>query len=344
MRWPTNATGYSKALSPEVVEKQLYRETYWTPGQLRTFYAWLFKKIKLEDLLCDQWDDSYGQFYPAACDLVISYPLMEMAGKHYKYIDEILYIHNIATQINDFKVNRLPQMIASQVLLYKKKYEQLKSEPQTKDLKTGSLSKKVDVMIFSLDSGTSVDKLVANCKELIVGMNKLFSINVPECSITEYDSIDGIVVRKYENIKSLFLKELHNWWKSSEYVLFLDARMKISKKMDTVSYIDCIEKTFAYAYFPALRVSEFGKDSPFTMLDDDISAWRLCNLNRKWMRGPSQFNVLIHKKLIRERITYFNDDLIKNYLLKNVFAPGMLMIQDGTISRIGLCGVRQNIL
>lgn len=344
MGWPTNAMGYSKQLAPEVVEKRLFRETYWTPGQLRTFYAWLFKKIKLEDLLWDHWDESYGRFYPAASDLAFSYPLMEMAGKHYKFIDEIIYIHNVATQINDFKVHRLPQIIASHTLLHKRKYEPLEKAPDQVKKAHRPEAKKVDVIIFSFDPAVSIDPLIESCRASMVGMHKLFSVDVATSSITEYDDVQGPITRKYETLKSLFLKELHNWWKSSEYVLFLDAHMKIAKDFNMVSYIELMEKTQGYAYFPALRVSTMMKNSPFTMLDDKICAWKLCYLERQWMRGPAYFNVLMHKKSIRDRITFLDDELIKNNLLKNVFEPGMLMIQDGTISRIGLCGVTQNLV
>lgn len=344
MRWPTNAMGYSKQLAPEVVEKRLFRETYWTPGQLRTFYAWLFKKIKLEDLLWDNSDDFYGKFYPAASDLAFSYPLMEMAGKHFKFIDQIIYIHNVQTQINDFKVNRIPQIVASHILLHKRKYEPLDKVPAKKANTSRPEAKKVDVILFSVDPAVDINLLVESCKTTIVGLNKLFSVDLPTCSITEYDPVNGPVVRKYDTLKTLFLKELHNWWKSSEYVLFLDGHMRIPKSFDMTPYVDLMEKTHAYAYFPALRVSTTIKNSPFAMLDDKICAWRLCYLDRQWMRGPSYFNVLMHKKMIRDRIAFLDDDLIKNSLLKNIFAPGMLMIQDGTITRIGLCGVTQDVV
>lgn len=342
--WPTDRPGYSQPLSSEVLANELFRETYWTPGQLRTFYAWLFKKIKLEDFLWDHNDESLGKFYPAACDLAFSYPLIEMAGEHYKYISDLIYIHNIATPINDYKVNRLAQIIASNALLYKKKYQRLKNAPEKKIKKERSEAKKVDIFVFNHDPHLDPKVLLDSCRKFVDGMHKLFLIDISEITITEFSEGEKLISRSYDSVRDLLLKELHNWWKSSEYVLFLDSRMKIHNKFNARSYIDCIEEAQAYAYFPSLRIKSDSKNSPFAILGEKLGAWKLCLVDRQWMRGSSYFNILIHKKMIRERITYLNEDLVVNTLLKDLFSRGMLMIQDPTITRIGLCGVAQDVV
>lgn len=347
--WPTDRPGYCKPLPDEVVKKQLFRETYWTPGQLRTFYAWLFKKIKLEDFLWDHWDEHYGKFYPAACDLALSYPLMEMAGTHFKFIEDIVYIHNVKTPFNDFKVNRIPQIVASNVLLYKRKYTPVKDVPVKVKASPYYNSKSVDVFIYmteikdSKESKNNTQKLIDECRKNISPLNKLCLINVEKITITEYGNDGQTTVRSYDSIKTLLLKELHNWWKSSEYVLFIDEKSRVSAPFNVLEPIKALEDAQAYAYFPSLRVSSTVKSAPYTLLDEATCVWRLAYLDRQWMRGPSYFNVLMHKKNIRERITYLDDELIKNTLLKNVFAPGMLMIQDVTITRIGMCATNQSI-
>ncbi len=54
----------------------------------RTFYAWLFKKIKLEDLFEGE------KLYPMATDVACLLPMFEMAQGHYKYIMDTLYVYN----------------------------------------------------------------------------------------------------------------------------------------------------------------------------------------------------------------------------------------------------------
>lgn len=65
-------------------------------SHLRTFYAWLFKKIKKEDLLYQ------GKFYPAAWDRAMMAPMLEMASPHhFRCIGEVLYVYDDNTSLND---------------------------------------------------------------------------------------------------------------------------------------------------------------------------------------------------------------------------------------------------
>lgn len=57
-------------------------------SMLRTFYASLFKQIKLKDLLYQ------GKFYPNTDDIATMYPMIEMAREHVLYIPDVLYIIN----------------------------------------------------------------------------------------------------------------------------------------------------------------------------------------------------------------------------------------------------------
>jgi len=60
----------------------------WVFGHLRTFYAWLFKRINKQDLQYN------GAFFPMAADVAIMFPMIQMAGQRIRYIEDILYIHN----------------------------------------------------------------------------------------------------------------------------------------------------------------------------------------------------------------------------------------------------------
>ena len=75
-------------LPQNVIENNSIRKFKWVTTHLRTFYAGLFKKIKLEDLLMD------GEFFPRCADLSTMFPMIEMAGYHIKFIPEVLYLYN----------------------------------------------------------------------------------------------------------------------------------------------------------------------------------------------------------------------------------------------------------
>jgi hypothetical protein len=66
---------------------------------LRTYYAWLVKQIKLQDLLFK------GNWLTRTSDVAIMYPMCEMAGNRFTYIDDVMLVHNEATLLNDHKVD-----------------------------------------------------------------------------------------------------------------------------------------------------------------------------------------------------------------------------------------------
>lgn len=67
---------------------QNVRANPWKASHLRSYYTWLFKKIKLENLMYK------GNFVEAANDQATMFPMLEMAGpKRAKFVDDILYIY-----------------------------------------------------------------------------------------------------------------------------------------------------------------------------------------------------------------------------------------------------------
>ena len=67
--------------------------------------------------------DRNGNFYTRAGDLVIMYPMLEMAGKKAFYIDKILYIWNNISELNEHKVDHSKQILVEQEVRNKEKYE-----------------------------------------------------------------------------------------------------------------------------------------------------------------------------------------------------------------------------
>lgn len=116
-QFPSEQVGGARQLPPEIIEQNAYREYDWVTTHLRTFYAFLFQKIKTEDLLYQ------GDFFPMACDLAIMFPILEMAGKHSRFISEVLYIYNRATPLNDNKINMDLQRHLDSYIHSMKKYQ-----------------------------------------------------------------------------------------------------------------------------------------------------------------------------------------------------------------------------
>ncbi len=87
---------WSKQIPKKVIEDNDIRNQIWTTGHLRTFYAWLFKKIKLNDFIYE------NEFIKVHWDVVSMIPMVEMAGFHTRFIKEVLYVYNNNSEYNDF--------------------------------------------------------------------------------------------------------------------------------------------------------------------------------------------------------------------------------------------------
>jgi glycosyltransferase involved in cell wall biosynthesis len=102
VEYPSGVIGYaySKQFSDEVIRSNAFRKVGQLPiSHLRTCYAWLFKAIKLEDVLYQ------GEFYKMTCDKVIMAACIEMAAKHHYCVPEVLYVYNTSNQISNHRVN-----------------------------------------------------------------------------------------------------------------------------------------------------------------------------------------------------------------------------------------------
>lgn len=81
---------YGNEIFPQdILLKRNFRYYRWTSCHLRTGYAGLFKKIKLQDML-----DRENRFVRCCTDLCEMYPVLEMASPYIKRCPNCLYIYN----------------------------------------------------------------------------------------------------------------------------------------------------------------------------------------------------------------------------------------------------------
>lgn len=80
---------------PSIIENNTFRHNPFCSLTLKTFYARLFKNIKITDLL---YSDS---FFPLSINLQIGLYLLELSGTHSQYIDTPLSIYNTPSSNNN---------------------------------------------------------------------------------------------------------------------------------------------------------------------------------------------------------------------------------------------------
>lgn len=119
--FPGNYQGIAAQVPQEVIEKNTFRTFEGAVTHLRTFYAGLFHKIKKEDLLYE------GSFLSIAGDVAFLVPVCELAGKHSRFVPDVLYVYNVANPINDHKIDRNLQVKMNYHIRSKEKYQPLAS-------------------------------------------------------------------------------------------------------------------------------------------------------------------------------------------------------------------------
>jgi len=109
-------------INESIITQNSYRDYAWVATHLRTSYAWLFKIIYLEDLLFQ------GKFFPVACDLAFMYPMLEMSGGRFKFIQNILCIYNVDNALSHFNKNKKWQRLHAEIVYNKRRYTPLKNK------------------------------------------------------------------------------------------------------------------------------------------------------------------------------------------------------------------------
>lgn len=117
---PDMAIGCSRQIPSNVIEANAFRQYGWCSSHLRTFYTWLFKRIKKEDLMGQD-----GKFFAMGWDVAFQLPMLEMSGHRAKFIPDVLYMYNVANPINDSKVNIQLQQGIEKIVRNGKKYSRL---------------------------------------------------------------------------------------------------------------------------------------------------------------------------------------------------------------------------
>lgn len=112
-----------KPFPKSVIFNNSFRKHEWVSSHLKTFYAGLFKQIRKEDL-CYK-----GSFMPMGGDLALMMPMLEMSGKHTRFISEIMYLYNRSNPLSDHIINLPLQSECANYVRGLPKYKKLKALP-----------------------------------------------------------------------------------------------------------------------------------------------------------------------------------------------------------------------
>lgn len=111
----------SRGFSSKQTNFNSLRTSRFTASHIRTWRAFLWRKINQEDL-----KDQNGDYWKVTGDLSFMFPMLEMSGEErYRFMSDINYVYNEQNPINDHKVDlNLVNKIANEIR-NKKPYRQL---------------------------------------------------------------------------------------------------------------------------------------------------------------------------------------------------------------------------
>lgn len=248
-----SSTGQPMHMIPsKIVINNTFRKTN-CYMHLRTFYGWLAKHIKLHDLLTLHVPDFKSKFFPAANDAAIMWPMLEMAGVHFSFINKILYQLNRSNPINGFKVDRSLQTIGGTELQQKiPVYQPLKAAvtnryDQFKNAQAACL-------ILSDNNPEGAQQLITSLKDYANNITNITLLYAASSSMK--DKYHALAI-KYPNLHVLNTTNqstshlLNDWLAhcSTQHTLIAHDGVYITESIDIGYCIQELERTGAYGFY-----------------------------------------------------------------------------------------------
>lgn len=350
--YPSNKIGFCCPMPKAIIEKNNYRNFRHQPSHLRSYYAWLFQKIKLKDLLYD------GRFFPMTGDLAASMPMIEMTGGKFKFIPEILYIYNTENPLNDHKIDIKFQHELSPEIRKRARYKPLlHANINTKrDLKNLS----ADMVIYSYNRPLQLEALLESIKKYVSGLNTTTIIyrSEEERFNNAYKQLSNkfrdfnFVKQDKNNFKELVIK--YAFKTSSQYIIFGVDDIIVKDYIELNKCIQALEETDAYGFF--LRL---GKNITYSyMCNTKLEAPKGVKLGKKI--GNCKFDQTIYAWQFKygradwgycncNDMTLYNKNKIVNSLQKinfnspNYEEPWSFLINEFK-EEVGLCFENSKII
>jgi len=328
---PSGIHGWATPMPDYIVENNAFRDFQHLPTHLRTFYAWLFKKIKLQDLLY------LGKFYPMTWDMAMMFPMIEMAGERHQFISDIMYMYNDANNISDHHVSRQLQAYLAQIIKKKARYKRLAEKPTKQTIVHRS---QADMIIFA-QSPHQLSQLIESLYRYVEGIDQLFVMYKPTSSLEQNDyvtlktyhpEIEFCLIADHRSNFKAALFEIYQKT-HHQYVLFAKGDTLFEKPVSISECITSLEETQAYAFYFKLNAQnaiEHCQHLPIIECRNNIFAWNFALAPDKWSAANS-LDLVLHKKT-----ESLSQALQSHY---NLTPNGLEAVwaNEGNLDRLGLC-------
>jgi len=291
--------GFCKKIGKKTVRTRSYRASKWLTSHLRTFYAGLFKHIKLKDFLIR------GTFFRSTADIAMMMPMLEMANGKCKFIDEILYTYNCITPTNIFKKRNKEQTYNSHTIRSREKYSPLQKD----GIPMGNVPKNanVDLLIFSVNP-YCLQKSLESIYCYISGINTIYILYTPsEKTQKTYEKLQKefktvtFIPTKRDNFKFLFEEIISST--NNNHILLSKDTMIVKDFVNISKCMQLMEQTHAYGFYLSLgkniKKNMYLRRTQQTPIHvkiiHDIYAWQFTYGEYDWRR-PNNTSMTMYRK------------------------------------------------
>ena len=330
---------FTKPVPQEVIDNNQLRQFRGHTAQPRTFYAWLFKQMKLQDLLYE------GTFLPMSYDIGMMIPMFEMAKDRFTCIMDILYVHNLYTPFNDHKVDQKLQGRVEMSIRNARPYNQL--DGPMVGWNAAFNDAQADLVIYSYDRPTQLYALLESVEKYVTNLATIQVIY--RTSDDVYQQAYAKVAQQFSHVA--FMKQSEHYRddfkpltlqavfdSSSNYILFSSDDIIVTDYVDMNRCIRAMEKTHGYAFYLRLGKNlstcySFNCEQKIPScahIEDDMYAWQFAYGEYDW-KYPNNIDMTLYrkadiKKSLEERV----------YSSPNTFEGEGVWEEDFDWHRVGL--------
>jgi glycosyltransferase involved in cell wall biosynthesis len=308
---PRGTRGTNEKVPDIIAKTNRFRDYQWVTSHLRTFKAWTFHQIKLEDLMID------GMCYPMAWDLAIMFPILEQLSEigndgkpHFRFIPDILYFYN-ETAINDWKVDysliaKLDRIIRSQP-----RYQPV-SQPVVIDVEALS-NERADLVMFSFDRPLQLEALLRSVRENMTGLDRQTVIYRASSdafekgyeklmhAFPEVEFVRQSRTHPHDDFKPLTLDIVFG--SPSKYILFAVDDDIVKDEVKVSECIVALEKTHAYSFYLKMgqhvshcyTVNAHQGVPPLLPVTENIYVWQFYTGLYDW-KYPNTVDMALYRK------------------------------------------------
>jgi len=286
-------------------------------SHLRTFYAGLFKHIKMEDLLYE------GAFYPYSWQMAVMFPMLEMARAHAVFIPEVLYVYNLETPRDNKNTEKAKATYANYIRSLSP-YLSLSTHPKLGLLKLEN--SRSDLFVFSENRPLQLYSFLESLKMHAQGFDDIYVYY--EANDEKFNAGYELVRKSFPNcifqknnpnqpdsFCQFFAKMLKS--QTNNYITFAYDQVIIKDDLDVEKATMLLEKTGAYGFFFHLGLNVESFPNQVVSVGQRSFLWQFSHGTGDWKKSNNFQMTLYRKKDVKNYTNYipFNssDDFCRKW-------------------------------